>query len=167
MWPLHWCTIMVSLFTMIFNQTNKYSTFGPSKTGYFWIHVSVLEHNAKTTLRVVESGSPRLCITKIGWEKKNYGHTHYRANSCGNLVPGITSGTFALWNPFRWRSLKEIMTKNFTYALVAGGSSPLQKITNQQNLNHRFFPLLGFRHFLKKILPPYFFLMDNQTFCKS
>ena len=36
------------------------------KTGYFWIRFSVFENYAETTLRVVESGSPRLRITKSG-----------------------------------------------------------------------------------------------------
>ena len=47
-------------------------------TGYFWIRFSVLEHNAVTTLRVVESNSPRLRITKSGWFFFKHGHTQYR-----------------------------------------------------------------------------------------
>ena len=49
------------------------------------------------------------------------------------------------------------MTLNFTHASVAGGSSLLQKIINQKTEIIDFLPLLGFRHFRKKILPPYFF----------
>ena len=59
------------------------------KTGYFWICFSVLEHYAVTTLRVVKSGSPRLGITKCGCLKKNLGHTRYRADLYGNLVPAL------------------------------------------------------------------------------
>ena len=36
------------------------------KTGSFWIGFSVLEHYTLTTLRVVESGSPRLRMNKSG-----------------------------------------------------------------------------------------------------
>ena len=38
---------------------------------------------------MVASGSPRLRITKIGWFKENLGHTQYRDNLCGNLVPAF------------------------------------------------------------------------------
>ena len=37
------------------------------KTGYFWICFSVLGHYALTTLKVVESGSRWLRITKSNW----------------------------------------------------------------------------------------------------
>ena len=56
------------------------------------------------------------------------------------------------------------MTLNCTHALFAGGSSLLQKIINQQNLNHSFWPLLAFRLFRKKFLPPYFFLIQRFNF---
>ena len=41
------------------------------------------------------------------------------------------------------RSLKEVMTLNSTNTLVANGSSLLQKIINQQNLNNRFLAPFG------------------------
>ena len=41
------------------------------------------------------------------------------------------------------------MTLNCTHTLVACGSSLLQKIINQQNRIHSFWPLLEFRHFRK------------------
>ena len=44
------------------------------------------------------------------------------------------------------------------------GSSLLQKIIKQQNLNHSFWPLLEFRHFWKKFY--HLFFMENQIFCK-
>ncbi len=42
-----------------------------------------------------------------------------------------------------------------------------KKIINLQNLNHRFLQLLGFCHFRKKNLPPFFVVDENQFFCKS
>ena len=59
------------------------------------------------------------------------------------------------------------MTLNCTPALVAGGSSLLQKIINQQNLNHSFRPLLEFCHFQKKNPTTIFFVKENIFFTSS
>ena len=56
------------------------------------------------------------------------------------------------------------MTLNWTHALVAGGSSLLQKILNQQNLNHSFWPLLEFCHFRGKKSYHYYFLKGKSNF---
>ena len=53
-------------FTYFVANLNCWDFLKWPKTGYFWMIFSVLEHYAVNTLRVVESGSPRLRITKSG-----------------------------------------------------------------------------------------------------
>ena len=53
--------------------------------------------------------------------------TAYRSGKGHGAIYFVTSGKFALYNPFQWRSLKKGITLNCTHILISLGPSLLQK----------------------------------------